>query len=242
LARLPVDVFAVYGTVASRAAQAVTTSIPIVSIATGDPVRAGLVTSLTRPDGNLTGNTMIGVDLGPKRLQLLRELIPTVTRVACLWNPDNASSAAFLQELRTAAPALGLEIVSAPMRNAAEVDQAFAIILDRRADAFLMTLDPAVQRQIARIIAFMIERRRPAIFLARENALAGGLVSYGASNRDMFRQGAVYTHRILQGARPGDLPIWQPDRLELVINLKTAQALGIDVPPVLLARADEVIE
>ncbi|MBL8700802.1 MAG: ABC transporter substrate-binding protein [Alphaproteobacteria bacterium] len=242
LARLPVDLFAVYGTVASRAAQSATTTIPIVSIATGDPVRAGLVHSLSQPGGNLTGNTMIGVDLGPKRLQLLRELIPKAARVACLWNPDNASSTAFLQDLRAAAPALALEIVSAPMRSAGEVDQAFALMLERRVDAFLMTLDPVVQQQISRIIAFMIERRVPAIFLARENALAGGLVSYGASNRDMFRHGASYVHRILQGARPSALPVWQPDRLELVFNLGTARALGIVVPPLLLARADEMIE
>lgn len=242
LARIPVDIFAVYGTVASRAVQSITTVIPIVSIATGDPLRAGLVQSLAHPGGNLTGNTMMGVDLGPKRLQLLRELIPKATRVACLWNPDNASSTAFLQDLRAAAPVLALEIVSAPMRSASEIDQAFAIMLDRRVDAFLMTLDPVVQQQIGRIIAFMIQRRVPAIFLARENALAGGLVSYGASNRDMFRHGATYAHRILQGDRPADLPVWQPDRLELVVNLKTARALGVEIPPLLLAQADEVIE
>lgn len=242
LARLPVDVFAVYGTVASRAVQSATKSIPIISIATGDPLRAGLVHSLAQPGGNLTGNTMMGVDLGPKRLQLLRELIPNAARIACLWNPDNASSAAFLQDLRAAAPVLALEIVSTPMRSADEVDQAFSIMLDRRVDAFLMTLDPVVQQQIGRIIAFMIQRKVPAIFLARENALAGGLISYGASNRDMFRHGAMYVHRILQGARPAELPVWQPDRLELVVNLKTARALGIEVPLLVLTRADEVIE
>lgn len=242
LVSIPVDVLAVYGTVASRAAQAASSTVPIISMATGDPLRAGLVASLAQPGGNLTGNTMMGVDLGPKRLQLLRELIPSTVRVACLWNPDNASSAAFLEALRAAAPAIGIEIVSAPMRTPNEVDQAFAIMLDRRVDAFLMTLDPVVQQQIRRIIAFMIERRLPAIFLTRENALAGGLISYGVSNRDMFRHGAEYAHRVLLGTRPSELPIWQPDRLELVINLNTARTLGIDVPPVLLARADEMIE
>jgi len=242
LARLPVDVIATFGTPASRAAKAATTSIPIVAISIGDPVRAGLVTSLARPGGNVTGNTILGPDLSAKRLQLLKEFIPSVARVAFLWNPDNASNAAMLDELQFAAPALGLTLISVALRSSDDFDRAFAGMMSERPDAFMMTNDPLHQRNIGRIIDFMMQSRLLGIFQRKENVVAGGLMSYGASFPDLFRQGAVYVLKILQGTKPQDLPVQQPVKFELVINLKTAKALGITISESFLLRADEVIE
>ena len=242
LVRLPVDVIAVFGTPASLAAKAATASIPVVAISIGDPVRIGLVTSLARPGGNVTGNTIFGPDLSSKRLELLKEAIPSVSRVAFLWNPDNASNAAILDELRVAAPALGLKLISVAVRSTDGFDRSFATIVSERPNAILMTNDPLHQSNIGRIIDFMTKNGLPGFFQTRENVLAGGLMSYGASFPDLFRQGASYVHKILEGAKPEDLPVQQPTKFELVINLKTAKALGLEIPPMLLTRADEVIE
>jgi putative tryptophan/tyrosine transport system substrate-binding protein len=242
LVHLPVDVLATFGTPASRAAKAATTTIPVVALSVGDPVRAGLVASLAHPGGNVTGNTILGPDLGPKRLQLIKEVVPSVSRVAFLWNPDNASNVVLLEELRAAAPALGLELIAVEARTPVDFERAFAAIVDRRAEAVLTTNDPLHQRNIATILEFMNRNRLPGVFQTRENVVAGGFMSYGASFSELFRQGATYVDKILRGTRPEDLPVQQPERFELVVNVRTAKVLGINLPESFLLRADEVIE
>ena len=211
-------------------------------IGIGDPVRAQLVTSLAQPGGNVTGNTILGPDLTPKRLQLLKEIVPSVSRLAFLWNWDNASNVSILEELQLAAPAAGLTLISVEVRQVTDFNDAFAAMMREWPDAFLMTNDPLHQLQIESIIGFLTHQRLPGLFQARENVVAGGFMSYGASLPDLFRRGALYTHKILQGTKPSDLPVEQPTKFELVFNLKTAKTLGIEIPPTLLATADEVIE
>jgi putative ABC transport system substrate-binding protein len=242
LARIPVNVIAVFGTPPARAAKQATATVPIVAISIGDPVRAGIVASLARPGGNITGNTILGPDIGPKRLQLIKEVIPPASRVAFLWNPDNASNTALLEELQIAAPKLGMKVVPVGVRNAADFDSAFAAIVKERPHGFLMTNDPLHQRHIGQIIDFLMKNRLPGIFQTKENVAAGGFMSYGASLPELFRGGALYVHKILQGAKPADLPVEQPTTFSLTINLKTAKALGIKVPSSILARADTVIQ
>jgi putative ABC transport system substrate-binding protein len=239
--RRPVDVIAVYGTPPARAVKQATTTIPIVMIGIGDPVGAGLVASLARPGGNLTGNTILGPDVASKRLQLLKEGVPA-SRIALLWNPDNASHAAYFEEMRTAASTLSVTLISVPVRNAGEFDGAFAAMLRERPDAFVMTADPLHQLHIKRIVDFLEQNRLLGMFQLRENVGAGALMSYGASLPDLFRRGASYVHRILQGTRPADLPVEQAVKFELVINLKTAKAAGLTIPESFILRADEVIE
>ena len=242
LARIPVDVIATYGTPASRAAKAATSTIPIVMIAIGDPVRAGLVHSLAHPGGNVTGNTILSPDLSPKRLQLVKEIIPSATRVALLWNPDNASNTVILEEMRAAAPAQGLAFTAVEARSANDLDGAFATLARERPDAVLLTSDPLHHSHIQKIIALTFRHGLPGMFQTRDDAAAGGLVSYGASFKDMFRQGAFFTEKILHGAKPADLPVQTPQRFELVINLKTAKAIGVKISEAVLLRVDEVIE
>jgi putative ABC transport system substrate-binding protein len=242
LARLPVDVIATYGTPAGRAAKAATTTVPIVAISVGDPVRAGLVQSLAHPGGNVTGNTILGPDLGPKRLQLLKEVIPSVARVAFLWNPDNESNVVMRDELRAAAPGLGLHLILAEARSTSEFAPAFQTILNERADAILTTNDFVHQRNIGLIMEFTTRNRMPGMFQSRDSVVAGGLMSYGATFAELFRHGASYVQKILQGAKPEDLPVRQPERFELIINLKTAKAFGLNIAESFLLRADEVIE
>ena len=242
LAGIPVDVIVEFGSTAARAAQMATTTIPIVMISIGDPVRAGFIASLARPGGNMTGNTILGPDLSPKRLQLLKEIIPSVSRVAFLWNPDNASNVAIRDELQEAIPKLGMNLISVEVRSTNEFDPAFATMLRQHPDALLMTNDPFHQLHIKRIIAFLTENRIPGMFQTRENVLAGGFMSYGASLPELFRRGATYVHKILQGTRAADLPVEQPTKFEMVINLKAAKAIGLTVSEPILLRADEVIE
>lgn len=242
LAAKPVDVIVEFGSTGARAAQKATTTIPIVMIAIGDPVRAGFVASLARPGGNMTGNTILGPDLIQKRLQILKEIIPSVSRTALLWNPDNASNVVARDELQAAMPKLGMTLISVEVRSAGEFDTAFAAMLREHPDALLITNDPFHQLHVKRIIAFLAEHRIPSMFQIRENILAGGLMSYGASLPDLFRRGASYVHKILQGTRPADLPVEQPTKFEWVINVKTAKALGLSIPESFLLRADEIIE
>jgi putative ABC transport system substrate-binding protein len=242
LVRNSVDLIATFGTPAALAAKRATTSIPIVAISVGDPVRSGLVTNLARPGGNVTGNTILGPDLGPKRLQLIKEVVPSVARVALLWNPDNASNAVILDELRIAAPSLGMTLISVEARKSSDFEAAFAKIKSEQVEAILTTNDPLHQRNIMQIIGFMMRARVPGIFQTRENVVAGGLMSYGASFSELFRQGASYAQKILQGVKPEDLPVQQPERFELVVNLKTAKALGLRLSESFLLRADDVIE
>ena len=242
LSSLPVEVIVVYGSPATRAAQEVTKTIPIVTVAVGDAVRAGFVTNLARPSGNITGNSNLGPDLIGKRLEILKECVPGLARVAFLWNPDNDSNLAFLEELIIAVPALGLQLISVPMRTSGQFERAFSAMMQRRPSAFVTTNDPLIQQHIRQIIDFMSTHRLPAMYQTKENVAAGGLMAYGASLSDLFKRSAWYVHRILQGAKPAELPIEQPTKFELSINLKTAKSLALAVPPSLLARADEVIE
>jgi putative ABC transport system substrate-binding protein len=242
LAGLPVDIIATYGTPASQAAKLATATIPIVMISIGDPVRAGLVASFARPGGNITGLTILSPDSSPKRLQLLKEMVPSVARVAFLWNPDNASNLAQLEELQIAAPMLGMQLLPVAVRGSDEFDRAFAAMMREQADALLMTGDPFHQLHIQRIINFLTKNRLPGTFLIREHVIAGGLMSYGASQPDLFRRAATFVHKILQGTKAADLPIEQPVKFDFVVNLKAARTLGIEIPPTLLALADEVIE
>jgi putative ABC transport system substrate-binding protein len=242
LVALPVDAIATYGTPASRAAKAATSTIPIVMISVGDPVRAGLVQSLAHPGGNVTGNTILSSDLAPKRLQLIKEIMPTASRVVLLWNPDNVSSVVNLDQLRAAAPEQALAFTAVEARTAGDLDGALATLARERSDVVLVTNDPVHQNSIEKIIAFLSQHGLPAMFQNRENVAAGGLMSYGASLPALFRQGAFFVHKILQGTKPADLPVQTPQQLELVINLKTAKAIGVTISESVLARADGVIE
>jgi ABC-type uncharacterized transport system substrate-binding protein len=241
LTQLPVDLIATYGTPMSRAAKRATTRIPIVMIGIGDPVGAGLVASLGRPGGNITGNTVLSPDLSGKRLQLFKEAVGA-TRVAFLYNPDNGSHTALLDELKAAAPPLGMLLIAVPARTFDEFEPAFAAMMRERPHAFLMTADALHLSHVDWIIAFLARNRLPGMFQVRENVVAGGLMSYGADLPDLFRRAARYVHKILSGTKPANLPIEQPTKFELVLNLKTAKALGIKIPESFLLRADEVIE
>ena len=242
LVRRPVDVIVTFGTPASLAAKQATTTIPIVMISIGDPVRAGLVPSLARPGGNITGNTILGPDVGAKRLQILKEAIPTVSRVAFLWNPENASNVLQFEEVRAAAPTLGVTVISVSVSSRIEFKTAFAAMMKERPDAFAMTAEPFHQTHIAWIIDFMAKNRLPAVYQLSETVRAGGLMSYGAREPDLFRRAAGYVHKILQGVKPADLPVELAAKFDLAVNLKAAAALGLELTPTLLARADEVIE
>jgi putative ABC transport system substrate-binding protein len=242
LAALPVDVLATYGTPPSRAAKAATSTIPIVMISVGDPVGAGLVKSLAHPGGNVTGNTIISPDLAPKRLQLIKEIMPTASRVALLWNPDNVSSAVNLNYLRAAAPEHGLAFSAVEARSAGDLEGAMATFAREHTDVVLVTNDPLHQSNIQKIISLLFQHRLPAMFQNRENVAAGGLMSYGPSLPALFQQSAFFVHKILQGTKPGDLPVQTPQQLELVINLKTAKTIGVTISEAVLLRADAVIE
>jgi putative tryptophan/tyrosine transport system substrate-binding protein len=242
LVRRPVDLIAVYGTPPTEAAKAATTTIPIVMIGVGDPVRTGLVASLARPGGNVTGNTVLSPALGGKRLQLLREAIPTVARVAYLVNPDNVGTLDVLAELKLAAAAAGVALIGVEFGSASDFDAALAVMLRERTEVLLVSNEPFHQLHVGRIIDFLAKNRIAGMFQTKENVAAGGLMAYGASVPDLFRRAAGYVHRILQGAKPADLPVELPTKFDLAINLRTARALGLDLPPLLIARADEVIE
>ncbi len=242
LVRRPVDLIAVFGTPPTEAAKAATTTIPIVMIGVGDAVRTGLVASLARPGGNITGNTVLSPDLGGKRLELLREAIPTVARVAYLTNPDNPATLDVLAEMKPAAAAAGMALIGVEFGSASDLDAALAVILRERTEVLLVSNDPLHQLHVGRIIDFLAKHRIAGMYQSKENVAAGGLIAYGASRPELFRRAAAYVHRILQGAKPADLPVELPTKFDLAINLKTARALGLDLPPLLVARADEVIE
>jgi putative tryptophan/tyrosine transport system substrate-binding protein len=242
LVRRPVDLIAAYGTPPIEAAKAATTTIPIVMIGVGDPVRVGLVASLARPGGNITGNTVLSPDLIAKRLQLLREAIPTVARVAYLTNPDNAGTLEVLAEMKLAAPAAGMALIGVELGSSSHFDAALAVMLRERTEVLLMSNDPLHQLHVGRVIDFLAKNRIAGMFQSKEHVAAGGFIAYGASVPDLFRRAAAYAHRILQGTKAADLPVELPTKFDLAINLKTARTLGLDLPPLLVARADEVIE
>ena len=242
LAAVPVDIIVTSGTAATRAAQQATRTIPIVMIAIGDPVRAGLVPNLGRPGGNITGNSMLGAEMTPKRTQLLKELVPHLSRLAFLWNRNNASHLAYLDEWRAAVPKVDAQPLFIEVSLPEEFEPAFEKMVQERADALSITADPFHLSHVAWIIDFVAKHRLPTMYVLRENVAAGGLMSYGPSIPDLYRRAAGYVHKILQGTNPADLPVEQPVKFELAINARTARAIGLDVPPMLLALADEVIE
>jgi putative ABC transport system substrate-binding protein len=242
LVKLPVDVIAVGGTPAAVAAQQATRTIPIVAISVGDPIGAGLVTSLARPNGNITGNTILGAEVASKRLEFLHETLPMASRVGVLVNPNNISHRGVVENLQNAGRQLGIAITPVPASERSEFESAFLAIKRARFDGLMVTADAVHQAHIGEIISFLAENHLPAMFQTRTQVEAGGLMSYGANWRDLFRRGGDLVHRILQGAKPADLPFEQPVIFELVINLKTARALGLAIPQSVLLRADEVIE
>ena len=242
LVSLPVDVIVAGGSPSARAARQATSTIPIVIIGVGDPVRAGFVASLARPGGNMTGYSEFAPDLLGKRLEILKECVPTMARVAFIWNPDNDSNVAFLEELITAVPALGLQLISVPIRKSDDLERAFATMMRQTPNGAVATGDPMFALHARQIADFAAKNRLPVMYQQKRFVAAGGLMSYGVDMSDLFRRGASYVHRILQGAKPADLPIEQPTRFELVINLKAAKALGLDIPVTVYTRADEMIE
>ena len=241
LVRRQVAVIAANGP-AVVAAKAATTEIPIVFSVGLDPVTSGLVASLNRPGGNLTGDTILFDELGPKRLELMRELVPAATLVAVLVNPAYPTAETQSKDMQAAARTLGLEIHILHASTERDFDTAFATLVQLRAGALVIGNDSFFNSRSEQLAALMIRHRMPTIFQTREFAIAGGLASYGGSIKDSYRQVGLYTGRVLKGEKPADLPVQQTTKVELIVNLKTAKALGIAIPISLLGRADEVIE
>ena len=243
LARLPVDVIVAPGTALAQAARKATTTIPIVLVTAGNPVGDGLIKSFARPGGNATGLTMaVSQEIGGKLLELLKDAVPTVSRVAVLWNPLTAPNAVALKETERAARVLGLTLQPMSARRPDEIDGAFAAMSRARADGLIVLADPVLLSVRVRIADLATKGHLPTICELREHTEAGGLMSYGPNLSDLFRRAATYVDRILKGASPADLPVERPSKFELIINLKTAKALGLTIPPSVLLRADKVIE
>jgi putative tryptophan/tyrosine transport system substrate-binding protein len=242
IARRAAVIMATGGGAPAFAAKAATTTIPIVFTGGSDPVKAGLVASLSRPSGNATGVVNIEVELTARRFELLRELVPTAALIAVLFNPTNPDAERQVVEVERAAQTLGQQISLFNARSEGEFDAAFAAIVERRAGALFVSGDPLFTSGRARLIALAAQYAIPASYSFRDFPLAGGLMSYGADLLDVHRQAGVYAGRILKGEKPADLPVLQPTKFNFVINQKTAKALGLEVSPKLLALADEVIE
>jgi putative ABC transport system substrate-binding protein len=242
LVRLKVDVI-VAGGPAIRAAQHATSTIPIVMAVTGDPVQSGYVASLARPGGNITGVSVLGAELTGKRLEILKETVPQSTRIAVLANPATPTYGALMHDLTVTARALGLHLHVLELRSPDELDPAFAAMRRAGAEALFVVEDPLLIDHLrGRIADLAATHRLPAIYSWKMSVAAGGLMSYGPSMPDMTRRAATYVDKILKGTTPGELPVERPMKFELVINLKTAKALGLTIPPTLLFQADEVIQ
>jgi len=237
-----VDVIVTAGTPASMAVKKATTIVPLVMVAVGDPVGVGLVPSLARPGGNLTGLSSIAPDLEGKRMELLREVVPKLAHVGVFFNPANLFHTVSMRNARTATETLGIKLLPLSVRVSQDLNGAFATIRKEKPDALLVLADRVYLHERKRMMDFALQHRLPNASAHKEMVEAGGLMSYGPSYEDMHRRAADYVDKILKGAKPGDLPIQQPTKFDLKVNLKTAKALGLDVPPTLLARADEVIE
>jgi putative tryptophan/tyrosine transport system substrate-binding protein len=243
LVRRRVDVIAATGGPAALAAKAASATIPIVFRIAADPIAAGLVASLSRPGGNVTGVTSLNLEVGPKRLEFLHELVPSATIMAALVNPTNPSNAEILsRDLQATARLLGLQLHLLHASSDADIDAVFATLTELRAGGLVIGTDALFTSRDEKLAALALRYRIPTIYQWREFVAAGGLMSYGGSLADSYRLAGVYTGRILKGEKPADLPVQQATKLELFINLKTAKALGLDVPATLLSTADEVIE
>ena len=225
-----------------QAAKAATRTIPIVVIAAGDPVGSGLIGSLARPGGNVTGLTVLSPELAGKRLELLKEISRGVARVAVLWNSANPAKVSEWKETQIAAAKLGLRLQSLEVRTPSDFDRAFEMAQNNHADALIVFSDPLINSNERRIVDFAIASRLPSMYTYREFVDAGGLIAYGPSITDLYKRAAVYVDKILKGANAADLPVEQPMKFELAISLKTAKALGLVIPPSLLLRADQIIE
>ena len=242
LVRLNVDVIVVSVTVDAVAAKNATKAIPIVMAAATDPVMFGLVESLARPGGNVTGLSQMSVELGGKRLELLKEMVPRLSRVAVLWDPQATTGTSYWKEIQLPARQLGIQLHPMEVRSLNDIDQAFEGAVRAHAEALFIWPSPVVNTNLKRIADLAAKSRLPSIFIYPEYADAGGLMSYGADRADMYRRVATYVDKILKGTKPGDLPVDQATKFELVINLKTAKALGITTPPPILLQANRVIE
>jgi putative ABC transport system substrate-binding protein len=243
LVRLDVDAIVAAVTQASLAAKAATKTIPIIMLALSDPVGSGLVASLARPGANITGTSGMNSEVVGKSLELLKEVLPKVSRVAVLWNPANAIfQGQMLQEAERAAGVLGLQLRKFGVRSVDEFDPAFAALIRENVDALLVMADPTLIVHRARIIDFAAKNRLASVFGTKLNVESGGLMSYGPDMSSQFYRGAAYVDKILKGAKPADLPVQQPIKFELSINMNTARSLGLTIPIPLLGRADEVIE
>jgi putative ABC transport system substrate-binding protein len=242
MVRLKVDAIVVNTTPAAFAAKNATKTIPIVIPTSIDPVGAGLVASLTRPGGNVTGVAALWAELIGKRLELLKEIAPQLSRVAVLWNPANPANTSAWKEADAAARTLGVTLQSQEVRDVKDFENVFILMAKSRPDALLLLEDNLTAQFRQQIADFAIQKHLPGAFAVKESVTAGGLMSYGPSLTDLWRRAAVYVDKILKGARPSDLPMEQPTRFELTINLKTAKALGLTIPPSMLLRADQVIE
>jgi putative ABC transport system substrate-binding protein len=245
LVRLKVDVIVAWSTPSARAAKQATGTIPIVAAVMADPVGDELVTSLARPGANVTGTTFLGPELVTKRMGLLKETLPRLSRMVALWHPTaygERTMRNIVTETEAAARALGVRLQLVPAISPNDLDNAFSAIIAEGAGAFIVFPSPMLFGEYKRIVEFAAKSRLPAMYQAREFVDGGGLMSYGSNLADLFRRAATYVDQILKGAKPADLPVQQPTKFEFVINLKTAKMLGLDVPPQIVARADEVIE
>jgi ABC-type uncharacterized transport system substrate-binding protein len=242
LVALKVDAIVTAGTPASVAVKNATTTIPLVMVAVGDPVATGLVASLARPGGNITGLTSMSVEMEGKRLELLREVSPKISHIAVLWNAASPIQVIEEEEVRAAAQVLGMKMLSLGVRTREQIDEALAAIMRERPDALLVLADRLFLHHRMRIMDFAAKERLPGVHAYRELVEAGGLMSYGPSYADMHRRAATYVDKILKGAKPGDLPVERPTKFELVVNLGAARALGLTIPPAVILRADELIE
>jgi putative tryptophan/tyrosine transport system substrate-binding protein len=242
LVGLQVEVIVTSGSQAIEAVKQATSTIPVVMAVSGDPVETSFVTSLARPGGNLTGLSLVAPELSGKRLELLKETVPEIAHVAVLANSANPLTAAQLRETQRAAQALKVQLHVVEVRGPHELDHAFSALRSLHADALIMLLDPMFISQRTRMVELTTTSQLPAMYGFREDAEAGALMAYGPNFPDMFRRAATYVDKILKGAKPADLPVEQPTKYELVLNLRTARALGLTFPPHLLVLADQVIQ
>jgi putative ABC transport system substrate-binding protein len=242
LVAIPVDVIVAPSSTFVEAARKATSTIPIVFAVHADPVGLGHVASLSHPGGNITGMSMLLTELAAKRLEVMTETVPQARRIGILWNPTTPSHPRALQAIEAAGEKLGLELRTTPAQTLEDFDAAFSMMVQEAVGGLLVVASPLVVAQAAPLARFALKHQLPGMFPFKENVEAGGLISYGADRDDLYRRAAGYVDKILKGANPADLPVEQASKYQLVINIKTAKTLGLQVPPQVLARADEVIE